>query len=90
MEQETRRERQAAGIADAKSAGVYLGRRSGTTKAKPARAQQLRAVLGLIVVGIGSLKLGIPQAIARYGINYISDGMMEVSERQHAEHQSSL
>jgi hypothetical protein len=41
MEQETRRERQTAGIA-AKSAGVYLGRRAGTTKAQRARAHQLR------------------------------------------------
>lgn len=42
MEQETRRERQAHGIAAAKAAGVYLGRKAGTTKAKPQRAQQLR------------------------------------------------
>jgi DNA invertase Pin-like site-specific DNA recombinase len=42
MEQETRRERQAAGIAAAKAAGVYMGRKAGTTKAKPQRAQQLR------------------------------------------------
>lgn len=43
MEQETRRERQAAGIAAAKERGVYLGRKPGTTKAKPTRAKQLRA-----------------------------------------------
>lgn len=42
MEQETRRERQEAGIAAAKEAGKYLGRRSGTTKAKPQRAITLR------------------------------------------------
>jgi DNA invertase Pin-like site-specific DNA recombinase len=42
MEQETRRERQAAGIAAAKAAGVYLGRRPGITKAMPARAAELR------------------------------------------------
>lgn len=41
MEQETRRERQAAGIAAAKERGVYLGRKPGTTKGKPARARQL-------------------------------------------------
>ena len=41
MEQETRRERQRAGIDAAKERGVYLGRREGTTKAKPARAKQL-------------------------------------------------
>lgn len=42
MEQETRRERQAAGIAVAKEAGKYQGRKSGTTKAKPSRARALR------------------------------------------------
>ena len=42
MEQETRRERQAAGIAAAKERGVYLGRQRGTTKAAPQRACQLR------------------------------------------------
>ncbi len=43
MEQETRRERQAAGIAVAKEHGVYRGRHRGTTKAKPKRAAELRA-----------------------------------------------
>ena len=42
MEQETRRERQAAGIAAAKEQGVYIGRKPGTTKAKPNRAEKLR------------------------------------------------
>jgi DNA invertase Pin-like site-specific DNA recombinase len=42
MEQETRRERQAAGIAVAKKQGKYKGRKVGTTKATPERAQQLR------------------------------------------------
>ena len=42
MEQETRRERQRAGIDAARERGVYLGRRAGTTKAKPKRAAQLR------------------------------------------------
>jgi len=42
MEQETRRERQAAGIAVAKRIGKYRGRKPGTTKAKPARALKLR------------------------------------------------
>lgn len=42
MEQETRRERQAAGIAAARERGQYVGRKAGTTKAKPARAKQLR------------------------------------------------
>ena len=44
MEQETRRERQAAGIAVAKEKGVYTGRKAGAVKkgVKPARAKQLR------------------------------------------------
>jgi DNA invertase Pin-like site-specific DNA recombinase len=42
MEQETRRERQAHGIAVAKQAGKYRGRKGGTTKAAPDRAQELR------------------------------------------------
>jgi DNA invertase Pin-like site-specific DNA recombinase len=42
MEQETRRERQAAGIAVARKAGKYWGRKTGTTKAKPERAMALR------------------------------------------------
>jgi len=42
IEQEYRRERQAAGIAVAKRRGVYRGRAKGTTKAKPARARTLR------------------------------------------------
>jgi DNA invertase Pin-like site-specific DNA recombinase len=36
MEQQTRKERQSAGIAVAKKEGKYKGRKSGTTKAKPA------------------------------------------------------
>ena len=43
MEQQTRRDRQAAGIAVAKVEGKYKGRKAGTTKAKPNRAAQLRA-----------------------------------------------
>jgi len=41
IELEYRRERQAASIAVAKPKAVYKGRRSGTTKAQPARAQEL-------------------------------------------------
>ena len=41
MEQETRRERQQAGISAARERGVYLGRKNGSTKAKPERAKQL-------------------------------------------------
>lgn len=43
MEQETRRERQAAGIEVAKKEGKYLGRRPGTYKSKPWRALKLKA-----------------------------------------------
>jgi DNA invertase Pin-like site-specific DNA recombinase len=43
MERESIRERQAVGIAAAKERGTYKGRRPGATKAKPARAQELRA-----------------------------------------------
>ena len=43
MEQENRRERQRAGIEAAKERGVYFGRKAGTTKGKPARAEKLRA-----------------------------------------------
>jgi len=42
IELEYRRERQAAGIREAKKHGVYLGRKKGTTKANPNRAMQLR------------------------------------------------
>jgi len=42
MEQETRRERQAAGIAVAKKSGKYRGRSVGATKAEPERAVALR------------------------------------------------
>jgi DNA invertase Pin-like site-specific DNA recombinase len=42
MEQETRRERQAAGIRVAKKKGIYKGRKAGTTKANPERARELR------------------------------------------------
>lgn len=42
MEQETRRERQRAGIDVAKKSGKYVGRQQGTTKAAPARAVELR------------------------------------------------
>lgn len=42
IELEHRRERQAAGIAVAKRRGRYKGRQAGSTKAKPARARELR------------------------------------------------
>jgi DNA invertase Pin-like site-specific DNA recombinase len=43
IEQEYRRERQAAGITVARQKGVYRGRLRGTTKAPPTRAHVLRA-----------------------------------------------
>jgi DNA invertase Pin-like site-specific DNA recombinase len=62
MEQETRKERQAAGIKAAKAAGVYLGRKAGTTKATPARAMALRDK-GLTVAEIAT-SLDISQRTA--------------------------
>lgn len=43
LEQETRRERQAVGIANAKKNGIYIGRKKGTTKGQPERAKELAA-----------------------------------------------
>ena len=42
IELEFRKERQTAGIAVARTKGVYKGRAKGTTKAKPRRARELR------------------------------------------------
>jgi len=42
IELEYRRERQAAGIRVARNRGIYQGRKSGTTKAMPKRAIELR------------------------------------------------
>jgi DNA invertase Pin-like site-specific DNA recombinase len=67
MEQETRRERQAAGIAAAKASGVYIGRKAGTTKAKPERAQELRGK-GLSVPEI-ALSMGVSE---RTVFNYLA------------------
>ncbi len=65
IELEYRRERQAAGIAVAKARGVYKGRKPGTTKANPARAQELRA-RGLVVPEI-STALGVSErTVFRY------------------------
>jgi DNA invertase Pin-like site-specific DNA recombinase len=65
LEQEYRRERQAAGITVAKRNGVYQGRQQGTTKANLPRAQRLRAQ-GLTVPEI-ACALGVsPRTIFRY------------------------
>ncbi len=53
IEHEHIRERQAAGIAEAKKRGVYKGRKAGTTKGDPARAHELRSQ-GLKVKEIAS------------------------------------
>jgi len=65
MEQETRRERQRAGIEAAKARGVYKGRKPGTTKAKPSRARELWDT-GLTQLEIAK-SLGVTrQTVARY------------------------
>jgi DNA invertase Pin-like site-specific DNA recombinase len=63
------KERQATGIALAKTRGVYTGRRQGTTKATPARARALR-----------KQKLSIAEIAQALGVkertvyNYLSNG----------------
>jgi DNA invertase Pin-like site-specific DNA recombinase len=65
IEEEYRRERQAAGIAVAKRKGVYQGRVKGTTKAQPDRAQRLRDH-GLTAPEIATA-LGVhPRTVFRY------------------------
>ena len=65
MEQETRRERQTAGIAVAKSNGTYKGRKAGSTKAKPNRAKQLRA--GGLTIAEVATSLGVSRrTVSRY------------------------
>jgi DNA invertase Pin-like site-specific DNA recombinase len=65
MEQETRRERQAAGIAVAKKNGVYRGRKPGTTKAKPQRARKLKDK-GLTIEEIGAALKVSRNTVFRY------------------------
>lgn len=65
MEQSTRKERQAAGIAVAKIEGKYRGRQPGTTKAAPARARQLRSQ-GLTDAEIASALNVTRRTIQRY------------------------
>lgn len=65
MEMELRRERQAAGITAARRKGIYQGRKAGTTKATPVRAQELRQ-RGLAVAEIATA-LGVSErTAARY------------------------
>ncbi len=65
MEQETRRERQAAGIAVAKREGKYKGRKAGTFKGCPDRARELRAK-GLSLAEIGSAMGVSRMSVSRY------------------------
>ena len=62
IESEYRRERQAAGVAEAKGRGVYRGRQRGTTKAPPHRARELRC-RGLTVQEIATA-LGVSRRTA--------------------------
>ena len=65
MEQQNRRERQAAGIAAARERGVYIGRSPGSTKAIPRRAIELRKK-GLVDGGIAKA-LGVSRrTVQRY------------------------
>jgi DNA invertase Pin-like site-specific DNA recombinase len=68
MEQEIRRERQRAGIEAAKARGVYKGRKSGTPKASPKRARELRS-RGLQVQEIARSLNVSRRTVARYLAN---------------------
>lgn len=65
MEQETRRERQAAGIRVAKERGIYKGRQKGSTKAKPGRARDLRD-RGLKIAEIATALGASERTVKRY------------------------
>ena len=65
MEQETRKERQAAGIAAAKARGVYLGRKVGTTKANTRRAVAMRK-RGLVDNEIAAIMQVSRRSVQRY------------------------
>jgi len=65
IEQEFRRERQAADIAVAKRKGSYRGRKKGTPKAQPARARALR-FHGLTTTEIANALKISPRTVFRY------------------------
>jgi DNA invertase Pin-like site-specific DNA recombinase len=65
IEQEYRRERQAAGIAVAKRKGRYHGRAEGTTKAQPVRARILHE-RGFTVAEIRQALQISPRTVYRY------------------------
>ena len=65
IELEFRQERQLAGIDVAKKKGVYRGRKRGTTKAKPERAQELHQQ-GLTVAEIATALGTSKRTVQRY------------------------
>jgi DNA invertase Pin-like site-specific DNA recombinase len=65
LEWTDRKERQAAGIRLAKRAGVYQGRKPGTTKGKPARARELRDK-GMLAPEIAAALKISPRTVFRY------------------------
>lgn len=65
MEQETRRERQAAGIANAKAKGIYRGRQPGSTTGDPTKARELHST-GRSVAEIATLLKVSRQTVYRY------------------------
>ncbi len=65
MERENIRERQAAGIAQAKKRGIYRGRQSGTLKANPKRANAMRS-RGLKIHEIASAMEVSTATVKRY------------------------
>ena len=65
IELEYRRERQSAGIRVATARGVYTGRKKGTTKGKPNRAEQLRK-RGLAIPEIANALSVSERTVFRY------------------------
>ena len=61
--------------------GIYVQ----LSRLRPCHERSLLRIAILLVgiaAGIGSLKLGIPQVIAGYLIDYLSDGMTSVGKEQ--------
>ncbi len=73
IELEYRRERQAAGIRVARTRGIYQGRKSGTTKAIPKRALELRN-RGLKIPEIASALNVSERSVFRYLTVNIANG----------------
>lgn len=71
VEQDFRRGRQAAGIADAKRRGAYQGRKPGTTKASPERVRELRDK-GLSVAEIAQATGVSVRTVTRY-LTHVGD-----------------